>query len=128
MAFDRGLEERLYEHFQARHDLVVKKMFGGLCFILSEHMCCAIIDDKIMARVGPHNYFECLDKPYVTEMDFTGKPVKGLVYILPEGFESDDDLSYWINFCISFVDSLPPKAPKKAKQKKKPKITKEQSI
>ncbi|WP_347876775.1 hypothetical protein [Psychromonas algicola] len=45
MAFDRGLEERLYEHFSDRPDLTVRKMFGGLCFMLSGHMCCAIIGD-----------------------------------------------------------------------------------
>jgi len=55
MAFDRGLEERLYEHFSDRHDLVAKKMFGGLCFLLSQHMCCVIIGEKLMARVGPKN-------------------------------------------------------------------------
>ena len=113
MAYDRGLEERLYDSFRERSDLVVKKMFGGLCFLLSEYMCCVIIDDKLLARVGPKDYSYYLTKPNVTEMDFTGKPVKGMVYILPEGFESDSDLEYWVNICIRFVDSLPPKPPKK---------------
>jgi len=115
MAFDRGLEERLYEHFSDRPDLTVRKMFGGLCFMLSGHMCCAIIGERLMARVGAINYIDALAKPYVTEMDFTGKPVKGLVYILPNGFESDSDLAYWVDVCIHFVDSLPPKLPKKRK-------------
>jgi len=75
MTFDRGLEERLCDCFGGRHDLIVKKMFGGLCFMLSENMCCAVIGDKLMARVGPENYTECLRKPHVTEMDFTGKPI-----------------------------------------------------
>ena len=66
-----------------------------------------------MVRVGPENYSDCLAKPHVTEMDFTGKPVKGLVYILPEGFESDSDLAYWVNTCVNFVESLPPKPFKK---------------
>jgi len=114
MAFDRGLEERLYEHFSNRHDLAVKKMFGGLCFLLSEHMCCVIIGDKLMARVGPENYSNCLTKPCTSEMDFTGKPVKGLIYILPDGFESDSSLAHWVNICIAFVDSLPSKQHKKS--------------
>lgn len=118
MAFDRGLEERLSDHFQGRHDLITKKMFGALCFLLSEYMCGVIISDKLMARVGPDNYLDCLAKPQVTEMDFTGKPVKRLVYILPDGGESDSDLAYWLNTSISFVDSLPPKQPKQPKNKK----------
>ena len=121
MAFDRGLEERLHDYFQNRHDLIVKKIFGGLCFMLSEHMCCAVIGDKLMARVGLENYIDCLSKPHVTEMDFTGKPIKGLVYVLPAGFESDIDLIYWLNLCVGFADSLPPKSPKVFKQPKKKK-------
>lgn len=115
MAIDRGLEERINEHFQDRQDLVVKRMFGGLCFLLSEHMCCGIIGDKLMARIGSENYERCLAKAYVREMDFTGKPIKTMVYVIPEGFESDSDLKYWLNLCVKFIDSLPPKQPKKSK-------------
>ena len=113
MAFDRGLEERLNEYFQDRQDLVVKKMFGGLCFLLSDHMCCAIIDDQLMARIGPKNYESCLAKENVKEMDFTGKSIKTMVYVMSDGFESDADLTYWLNICVAFVDSLPPKKNKK---------------
>jgi hypothetical protein len=109
MAFDRGLEERLNEYFHDRQDLKVKKMFGGLCFLLSNHMCCGVMGDKLMARIGADNYEDCLCKPNATEMDFTGKPIKTMVYVMPEGFESDTDLAYWLNICVTFVDSLPPK-------------------
>lgn len=121
MAFDRGLEERLSDYFQGRYDLHTKKMFGGLCFLLSGHMCCVIMDDKLMVRVGADNYEDCLAKPYVTEMDFTGKAIKTMVYVMPDGFESDSDLTYWLDTCVKFVESLPPKlpkTPKSAKQKK----------
>ena len=115
MAFDRGLEERLYEYFESRDDLKVKKMFGGLCFLLSDHMCCAIIDDKLMVRTGADNYEHCLAKPHATKMDFTGRAIKTMVYVMPEGFESDTDLAQWLTIVSNFVDSLPPK---KAKLKK----------
>ena len=52
MAFDEGLAERLREHFHDRTDVVEKKMFGGLCFMVSDHMCCRIVKDTLMARVG----------------------------------------------------------------------------
>lgn len=117
MAFDRGLEARLNEYFQDRQDLVVKKMFGGLCFLLSGHMCCGIIGDQLMARIGADNYECCLAKTYAREMDFTGKSIKTMVYVMSGGFESDSDLTYWLNICVSFVDSLPAKQPKKIKHK-----------
>jgi len=118
MSFDRGLEERLYDYFQDRPDLVVKKMFGGLCFLLSEHMCCGIIGEQLMARTGPKNYASCLAKEHAIEMDFTGTPIKTMVYVKPNGFESDFDLASWLNICVTFVDSLPPKQPKKSKLNK----------
>jgi hypothetical protein len=65
-----------------------------------------------MARVGPDNYQKCLAKKYASEMDFTGKALKGMVYVSPKGFESDANLAKWISLCTGFVESLPPKKPK----------------
>ena len=115
MAYDEGLAERLQEYFKDRLDVEVKKMFGGLCFMVSNHMCCGIVGNTLMARVGPYNYDECLSKKYVQEMDFTGKALKGMVYISPEGFETDADLENWVDICEQFIKSLPPK---KERQKK----------
>lgn len=56
MAYDEGLAERIHEYFEGRLDVDAKKMFGGLCFMISEHMCCGIVGDTLMARVGPKQY------------------------------------------------------------------------
>ena len=109
MAYDEGLAHRLEEYFGDRPDIVVKKMFGGLCFMVSDHMCCGIVGDTLMARVGPDNYKHCLSRVYASEMDFSGKALKGMIYVSPEGIESDDDLAQWVGLCESFVQSLPPK-------------------
>ena len=115
MAFDQGLAARLQDYFQDRSDIEAKKMFGGLCFMVSEHMCCGIVGDMLMCRVGPDNYDKCLNKQHAAEMDFTGKAMKGMVYVLPKGFENDADLHGWLKTCDSFVKSLPPKKPKKVR-------------
>ena len=112
MSYDEGLAERLREQFQNHADVEEKKMFGGLCFMVSNHMCCGIVKDTLMARVGPHNYEKCLAKKHASEMDFTGKAMKGMVYVAPEGIESDTELAKWVYVCSTFVDSLPPKKPK----------------
>jgi len=109
MAFDEGLAERLREQLEDRPDVVEKKMFGGLCFMVAKHMCCGIVKDTLMARVGPDNYETCLARDHAREMDFTGKALKGMIYVAPEGFESDEDLSEWVALCIGFVELLPPK-------------------
>jgi TfoX/Sxy family transcriptional regulator of competence genes len=109
MAFDEGLAHRLKEQFQHHTDVEIKKMFGGLCFMVSRHMCCGIVGDTLMARVGPKVYAKCLAMEHVSEMDFTGKAMKGMIYVSPEGFESDSALTFWVDMCIDFVQSLPPK-------------------
>jgi len=112
MAYDEGLAERIRDHLQNRHDVDEKKMFGGLCFMVSNHMCCGIVKETLMLRVGPDNYEKCLAKNHVSEMDFTGKAMKGMVYVAPEGFDSDTKLKKWVDICSGFIESLPPKKPK----------------
>jgi len=109
MAFDEGLATRLREYFEDKPDYTERKMFGGLCFMLSEHMTCGIVGDTLMARVGPDNYEACLSRPHAKEMDFTGRPMKGMVYVSAEGIEEEEDLEGWVNTCESFVRTLPPK-------------------
>ena len=94
MAFDEGLAERIRNHLQELRHVEEKKMFGGLCFLVSGHMCCGIVKDTLMARVGPERYENSLARRHAGEMDFTGKAMKGLVYVAPEGVESDEDLAY----------------------------------
>lgn len=109
MAYNQELAERLEKVLSKRPDLEMKKMFGGLCFMLSKHMCCGIVGDTLMARVGPEQYEDCLAQPFASEMDFTGRAMKGMIYVAPEGIESDEALIQWVDKCVLFVESLPPK-------------------
>ncbi|MDH3871358.1 MAG: TfoX/Sxy family protein [Gammaproteobacteria bacterium] len=109
MAFDEGVAQRLREVFADRTDVVEKKMFGGIAFMVSGNMCCGVVGEELMARVGPGQYEKALKEPYAREMDFTGKPMKGFVYVDVQGFASDEDLESWVGRCEQFVDTLPPK-------------------
>ena len=110
MAYDEGVAERLREVFDGRSDIVEKKMFGGIAFMHSGNMCCGIVDDMLMARVGPDAYEEALKRPHAREMDFTGRSLKGFVYVAPLGLEDDVGLSSWVGRGAAFAGSLPPKA------------------
>lgn len=112
MAYDEGLAHRISNILAYRNDVVEKKMFGGLCFMISDHMSCGIVGDTLMARVGPDNYEKSLQKENVSEMDFTGRAMKGMIYVSPDGLETDEDLEYWLKLCVEFVLSLPPKKKK----------------
>lgn len=109
MAYDEGLAHRIREHFDSNEDVVEKKMFGGLAFMLGDHMCCGIVDEQLMARIGKEAYAAALSEPHVSEMAFTGKPLSGFVYVSAEGIAEDADLDRWIERCAAFVASLPPK-------------------
>jgi hypothetical protein len=109
MAFDEGVAERLREVFAGQGDITEKKMFGGIAFMHRGNMCCGIVNDILMARVGPEAYTDALDRPYAREMDFTGKPLRGFVYVDPPGFAEDAQLRDWVDLCQLFTSSLPAK-------------------
>lgn len=109
MAFDEGLAQRLREQFDDRDDVAEKKMFGGLCFMVRGNMCCGIVKDELMLRVGKDRYDALLERPHAREMDFTKRPMKGFVYVATEGFEDDDDLRGWITEALAFNATLPAK-------------------
>jgi hypothetical protein len=109
MAYDEGVAERIREVFEGRDDIVEKKMFGGIAFMHRGNMCCGIVDDVLMARVGPDSYQDALDRDHAREMNFTGKPMKGFVYVDPAGFGEDGQLRDWVSLCEVFSGSLPEK-------------------
>jgi TfoX/Sxy family transcriptional regulator of competence genes len=109
MAYDEGLAERLREIYEEITQYTEKKMFGGLAFMVDGHMSCGVVNDTLMVRVGPEQYEHALAQPYAREMDFTGKPLRGFIYVEPEGFESDVALASWVRQSLEFVRSLPPK-------------------
>jgi TfoX/Sxy family transcriptional regulator of competence genes len=109
MAYDEGLAERLRDVYVGMPDVAEKKMFGGLAFMVNGHMSCGVVNETLMVRVGPEAYANALARPHARQMDFTGKPLKGFVYVAPEGVESDEALSSWVSLSLEFVGSLPPK-------------------
>lgn len=109
MAYDDGAAERLRELFRDDHEITEKKMFGGLVFMFEGHMFMGVVGERLMARIGPEKYEDALSRPHIREMDFSGRPMKGYVYIDPPGFESDSDLELWAGACLEFARSLPPK-------------------
>lgn len=118
MVFDNELASRLREALATRNDVTEKKMFGGLCFMVGGHMCCGIDSKNFMLRVGPDQYGKALAQRYAKPMDFTGRPLKGFVYVVPEGLKTKRSLARWLGMGLAFVESLPKKAAKKAKAKK----------
>jgi TfoX/Sxy family transcriptional regulator of competence genes len=81
MAFDEGLANRIRIALGTTEDVTEKKMFGGVAFLIGGKMFCGIVGDELMVRVGPARYEDSLSKPGVRPMDFTGRPMKGYVFV-----------------------------------------------
>ena len=109
MAFDEDLAQRLRKMVRARRAITERKMFGGLAFMSHGHMFVGVLGNTLMARVGPDEYPSALAR-HVREMDFTGRPMKGYVFVDAPGLEAESDLKHWGGACLRFVDALPPKA------------------
>ena len=109
MAYDEALAERVRTALSDRDGLSERKMFGGLCFMLNGNMACGLTAEALMVRVGPEAFDEALALPHARPMDFTGRPMKGMVYVDPPGYSSDEGLSAWVERGAAFAASLPPK-------------------
>lgn len=109
MTYDEGLAQRVRERLAGRRDVEEKQMFGGIAFLLAGNMCCGVVKDNLMVRVGAEHYADSLQRQHAREMDFTGKPLKGFVYVAPEGIAEDADLHAWLERGIAYAATLPAK-------------------
>lgn len=120
MAYDPGLLQRVREALDDQPGITEKVMFGGVAFLLRGKMFVGMATDDLMVRVGPAGHEAALRKPHVRPMDFTGRPMKGYVYVSQEGLRSDAALAEWVRTGLEFVGTLPEKgarAEPKAKAK-----------
>lgn len=106
MAYDEGLAERIREILGDRPNVSEKRMFGGLAFLVAGNMCVGVVKDRLMVRVGPDAYKTLVRERHARKMDFTGRPMKGFVYVESEGFEADADLRRWVGYGVEYAGSL----------------------
>jgi hypothetical protein len=109
MAYDETVAQQVRKALTKYPGITEKKMFGGLAFLLRGNMCCGIMGNELMVRVGPQGYEAALSRPHTRKMDFTGKPLKGFVYVSPAGFGAKKGFEAWIEKATEFALSLPPK-------------------
>lgn len=110
MAYDPALAARVRAALGDRSDLVEKHMFGGICFMVRGHMCCGIVGSTLMVRLAPEQADELAEEPHVRPMDFTGRPMRGFLYVDPEGLATARSLRTWVARTVAFAESKPVKA------------------
>ena len=109
MAYDEYTAERLREVLRKRKVAFRElNMMGGLCFMVDEKMCCGLLTNKadgeplFMARIGEQACATIVDEPFTKPMDFTGRPMKGYVFVEAEGIDAEADLEKWIERCLAY--------------------------
>jgi len=118
MAFSEHLAERLRDIFGIDPEISERKMFGGLAFMHRGHMCCGILGAELMVRVGPDGYEASLAAAHTRPMDFTGRPMRGMVMVALGGLQDAASLRAWVDRGLAFTGSLPPKRARKPKPRK----------
>ena len=113
MPYDDTLAGRVRGLLKHRKSVSEKRMFGGIAFMLGGKMCCGVIKEDFVARIGAESYPDALRAPHVRPMDFTGRPIKGYVYVGPKAIPTDGELQAWIDRSIAFTASLAEKPPRK---------------
>lgn len=116
MPYDEYLAERIERILiDKKVEFHAKKMMGGLCYMMDDKMLCGIVRDELMARVGPDVYQDALNHDGASEMNFTGRSMKGFVFVQQEALDTYEDLEYWIQLCILY-NPLAKRSKKKIKK------------
>ncbi|MFO0615453.1 MAG: TfoX/Sxy family protein [Polyangiaceae bacterium] len=119
MVYSEELAMRVRGALAERDDVIEKKMFGGLCFMVAGSMACGIVGDDLLARVGD-GYEAALARPHARVMDFTGRPLKGFVIVAAAGVRTTPALARWVREGVAFATS-PEQIEKQRKAAQRPK-------
>jgi len=114
MAYDLGLADRIRVVLGRLGGFSERKMFGGLCFMVNGYMCCGIVKRDLMLRLTPETAASALLEPHTRPMDFTGKPMKSMIYVEAAGIDSDSSLERWVRSAENIARALPSKNAKPA--------------
>jgi TfoX/Sxy family transcriptional regulator of competence genes len=100
MAYDEALADRIRTALEGRSDVEERKMFGGIAFMVAGRMACGVIHEDLMVKVGADGHDDALAEPHTRPMDFTGRPMRGMVYVDPVGTANDADLGRWVERAV----------------------------
>ena len=109
MAYDEKLADRIRKALARRKGMSERKMFGGIAFMLGGNMCCGVVKDELMVRVGPAAYEKSLALAGARPMDFTGRPMTGMLYVSARAIRDDKALASWVKRGADYAASLPSK-------------------
>jgi len=110
MAYDEELANRLREQVQGEPEVIEKRMFGGLAFLINGHMAVtASREGGLLLRIDPEQTDALVSAPHARPFVMRGRDLDGWLRIDPDGLATDDDLAHWVSRGVTYARSLPPK-------------------
>lgn len=109
MAYDAELADRVREVLSLREQVSEREMFGGIGFMLGGNMACGVIGEELIIRLGTEDGERALAEPHTREFDYTGRPMRGWLFVSAEGLADDKALAGWVDAGADFAASLPAK-------------------
>ena len=119
MAYNEKLAERVRAALAKRDDVVEKRMFGGIAFMVRGHMSCGIVASTLMVRLAPADADRLINEPHVRPMDFTGRPMRGFLYVDPAGTKTAAALRQWVERARAYAEAQPVKTRSQAGSNRK---------
>jgi len=113
MAYDEELAARAKEIIEEFAEPREQKMFGGIAYMVNDHMCVGVMEEDLLIRLGGDGAHAALKNRHVRPMEMGGKEMKNFLVVSPEGVRKEKDLRGWIKKAHEFVLTLPPKKPKR---------------
>ncbi|MDZ4715730.1 MAG: TfoX/Sxy family protein [Cytophagales bacterium] len=114
MAYNEKLASSIRRALASIRNVEEKNMMGGLTFMVNNKMCVGVLGDEMMCRIDPAVYEDALERNGCRPMDFTGRPMKGFVFVEEAGYQLRKDFDFWISLSLAFNTKA------KASRKKKP--------
>jgi TfoX/Sxy family transcriptional regulator of competence genes len=109
VAYDEELAARIRELLLDEDEVVEKKMFGGLAFLLEGHMAVAASGEGgLLVRVDPEGAGRWLGSG-VAPMEMRGRSMLGWLRVDRDVVRTKAQLRKWVVRGTSYARTLPPK-------------------
>ena len=103
MSYDPRLADRVRTILARSCIFEEKKMFGGVAYMVNGKMCCGVVKTDLVLRLGEDGARAALTRQDTRPMDFTGRPMKSMIYVAAAGTKVDRDLEKWLLLAIAFA-------------------------
>ena len=104
VAYDEDLADRIGELIGGERDVVEKKMFGGLAFLVAGNMAIAASGQGgVLVRVDPEKADDLIDTTKAQVAVMRGRPMSGWLRVASEDVATKRQLDKWVTLGVGYA-------------------------